>query len=202
MGSQGTQIAMPFGWPPGPSAPEAASFRIPYVRDKNAPKFITDSHENLLLFVDHVGQIFRLANMTVDAEKKKYFASLLTIRRKKLWMSFNSYNSGTFEDFLNEIYESYPEVKLDRSGSQNRFREICENYKGVNATTEGLLRRFGVEFNIEVEKLLKAPASITNVAAVGKYLETLDPNFARAIRSQIESRTRYRTWSSQQWLPS
>ncbi|KAJ6554746.1 hypothetical protein B0H19DRAFT_1072100 [Mycena capillaripes] len=117
--------------------------------------------------------------MTEDAEKKKYFTSLLPARRKELWMTFNSYISGTFEDFLNEIHQSYPEVRLDRSGSQNRLKDICEDFMGVNATTEGLLRRFGVEVNAEVEKLFRAPALITNVEAVGKYLQALDPNLAR-----------------------
>ncbi|KAJ7235316.1 hypothetical protein B0H12DRAFT_1076130 [Mycena haematopus] len=58
---------------------------------------------------------------------------------------------------------------------------------GVGVAQEGLLRRFGLEFKAEVAKLFKAPALITNVEAVEKYLQTVEARFARAIQLQFQT---------------
>ncbi|KAJ7151290.1 hypothetical protein C8R43DRAFT_951107 [Mycena crocata] len=185
MGTQGPSTVAPIGSLTGSSAPQAASFRVPYKWDKNVPKFTTDNHEELLLFVDQVVEILSLANMTEDAVKKEYFTSLLPIRRKNLWRTLPRYISGSFEDFLSEIYKGYPEIKSGHSGSLIRLKKICEDYKGVGADKEGLLRRFGAEFKAEVTKLQRPPALIANVDSVKEYLQTLEPNFARAICAMI-----------------
>ncbi|KAJ7477810.1 hypothetical protein B0H11DRAFT_1916984 [Mycena galericulata] len=185
--SQGAQIAMPIGSLTGPSAPKAASFRVPYSWDENAPKLETDSHEELLSFVDQVEEIFSCANMIDDVKKKEYITSLLPLRWRKLWQALDCYYSGSFADYLGEIYKSYPEVQTERSGSLERLMEICQSYDGIGAAQEGRLRRFGVEFKAEFRKLLMAPVLITNSNAVERYLGTLEPNFAMAIRSVVRS---------------
>ncbi|KAJ7444801.1 hypothetical protein B0H11DRAFT_1930880 [Mycena galericulata] len=187
MGSQGAQIVTPIGSLTGPSAPKAASFRVPYSWDENAPKLETDSHEELLSFVDQVEEIFSCANMTDDVKKKEYITSLLPFRRRKMWQALDSYYSGSFADYLGEIYKSYPEVHVERLGTLERLREICQSYDGIRAVQEGRLRRFGVEFKAEFRKLSMAPALITNSNAVERYLGTLEPNFAMAIRSVVRS---------------
>ncbi|KAJ7637246.1 hypothetical protein DFH06DRAFT_1335925 [Mycena polygramma] len=125
--------------------------------------------------------------MTDDAQKKKYFTDLLPFRKKDVWTNFSSYESGSYEAFLKDVYLIHPEVKSLRSGSLKRLEEICQDYKAVDATKEGLLRRFGLEFQAQVNKLERAPALITNVEAVDKYLNTLEPNFARDLHALVQS---------------
>ncbi|KAJ7093870.1 hypothetical protein B0H15DRAFT_776368, partial [Mycena belliarum] len=90
-------------------------------------------------------------------------------------------------EFLNEIYKDYPEVRLERSGALGHLDEICDEYKGVDRTKEGLLKRFGVEFEAEVSKLERPPALIVNTEAVSKYLQTLESSFARDLWSMVRT---------------
>jgi hypothetical protein len=91
MGSQEqeTHLAVHIRPQTGSAAPQAVSFRIPYAWNENAPKFTTDSQEDLMLFVEQVEQIFRLANMTGDKEKKKY---LVLSRRRSCGGIFRAIN--------------------------------------------------------------------------------------------------------------
>ncbi|KAJ7068916.1 hypothetical protein B0H15DRAFT_807386 [Mycena belliarum] len=187
MGNQGAPVAAPIGPLNGPAVPQTVSFRIPYPWEENVPKFITDNYEDLLSFVEHVEEILRLGNVTDNAKKKEYFTSLLPYNRRRQWRTLDLYKSGSFNEFLNEIYKDYPEVQLERSGALERLNEICEEYKGVDRTKEGPLKRFGVEFEAEVNKLERPPALIVNTKAVSKYLQTLEPSFARDLWSMVQT---------------
>lgn len=169
------------------AAPHTAAFRIPYTWDKNAPSFDTDDYEDLLKFVDSVEQIIALANITDDAEKKKLLTNYLPIKKKEYWRGLKTYTTGTFEEFLTEVYKSYPEVKSSKVGSIDNLVKICRSYKGITVLDEGLLRRFGVEFLTVVKKLLKGNAITTNSEACKRYLDTLEPSFATTLRMTISS---------------
>jgi hypothetical protein len=89
------------------------SFKIPYTWDNNAPKFTTDDHEDLMTFVDYVNQIMEHTGVTDDAERKLHFTSYLPTKRKATWRALPTYKNGTYEEFLKEIYLSYPEIKSE-----------------------------------------------------------------------------------------
>ncbi|KAJ7939083.1 hypothetical protein B0H13DRAFT_1544390, partial [Mycena leptocephala] len=140
------------------NGPRVASFKVPYAWDANAPKFTTDDHEDLMTFVDHVEQILNLAGITDDAEKKLHLTNYLPNKKKISWHALPTYNQGTYEEFLKEVYKSYPEINSEKAGTVENLRRLCKRNEGISVTEEGRLRRFGVEFLTEIKKLLVTPA--------------------------------------------
>ncbi|KAJ7493731.1 hypothetical protein FB451DRAFT_1164602 [Mycena latifolia] len=176
------------------NAPHISSFKVPYAWDKNKPMFDTDDHEELLTFVEQVSQIFELAGVTGDAEKKTMFTNYLPYRKRSYWRSLPVYTTGSYDEFLEEIYKSYPEVKTEEVGSVEALLLICRRYQGVSIGEEGKLRRFGVEFLATVNKLMDATgpnrrALTTNLQACHMYLATLEKSFMIQLRASVSSTT-------------
>ena len=164
---------------------KVASFKIPYAWDSNAPKFTTEDHEDLMTFVDHVEQIITLAGIQSDQEKKLHLTNYLGKKKKDNWRALKSYTEGSYEDFLKEVYKSYPEIKSERAGTVENLKRLCKLNKGITVFEEGKLRRFGIEFLTLYKKLCLKPALITNQVAVKQYLETLETSFSRSLSSSI-----------------
>ncbi|KAJ7160607.1 hypothetical protein C8R43DRAFT_947821 [Mycena crocata] len=92
---------------------------------QNVPMFVTDDFEDLMLFVDQVTEISSLAGVTGDEKKKRRFTSYLPTLKKDSWQTLASYSEGTFEEFLEEIYKSYPEIKAYKTGSVEAWIKVC-----------------------------------------------------------------------------
>ncbi|KAJ7654886.1 hypothetical protein B0H17DRAFT_956661, partial [Mycena rosella] len=113
------------------------------------PTFDSDDHEELLTYVDQVEQILDKAGITDEAEKKHVFTEYLPYKKKKFWRELGLYTSGTFDEFVKEVFQSYPEVKSEETGSVEALNNICKKHKGITVSQEGKLRRFGIEFTAE-----------------------------------------------------
>ncbi|KAJ7664233.1 hypothetical protein B0H17DRAFT_1143716, partial [Mycena rosella] len=129
---------------------------MPYSWDRNRPTFDSDDHEELLTYVDQVEQILDKAGITDEAEKKHVFTEYLPYKKKK-------FLAGTFDEFVKEVFQSYPEVKSEETGSVEALNNICKKHKGITVSQEGKLRRFGIEFTAEAKKLMRGKALTTNL---------------------------------------
>lgn len=167
---------------------KVASFKIPRAWETNAPKFTTESADDLLDFIDQVGEIIALADIKDDTEKKQLLTSYLPVRRRTLWRNMDDYANLSYEDFLKEVYKNYPELKQEREGTIADLEKLCKNHQGIRLQDEGRLKRFGLEFNSLFKKLSKQPAILLNKEACVKYLDTLDTSFANILRSSISAR--------------
>lgn len=165
----------------------APTFRIPYQWDKNKPVFDSEDADELIVFVDQVNQILELAGVTDAAEKKKRLTEYPPKKKRDVWRELDSYDNGSYEDFLEDVYKIYPEVKTSKIGSIDALVRLCKSYKGIEITEEGLLKRFGAEFHSLVKKLMKGKAITTNSEACRRYLETLEPTFAASLRMMVSS---------------
>ena len=165
-----------------------AAFRVPRAWDSNAPKFTSEDPDDLVDFVDQVGEIIRLAGIETDADKKRLLTSYLPVRKRKLWRDHDNYANLSYDDFLKEVYKRYPELKEDEVGTVDDLDKLCRRHQGIRLQDEGKLKRFGTEFSALYKKLSKQPAVILNKEACSKYLETLDSSFASLLRSSISSR--------------
>ncbi|KAJ7038761.1 hypothetical protein C8F04DRAFT_1179433 [Mycena alexandri] len=161
---------------------------IGMVNDNNPPKFETESADDLMKFVDHANQIFALAGITTDGDRKKRLTDYLSVSKKELWRAMKSYTDGsTYDKFVEDIYKIYPEVKSTKVGSLEALDRLCRQYKGIQVYDEGLLKRFSLEYGTLVKKLLAGKAIITNAEACRRYLETLDSSFSTKLNMTISS---------------
>lgn len=171
-----------------PSGHGVANFRVPRSWDNNAPKFTTDDAEDLKDFVDQVDEIISLAKISTDEEKKRLLTSYLPNKKKTMWRDLDSYDAGSYDDFLKEIFRSYPELRLETEGTLRELERLCAKYRGINLHDEGRLKRFGMEFMSLIRKLTIEPAIILNKEACQRYLDTLDSSFANILRGSISAR--------------
>jgi hypothetical protein len=167
---------------------KVASFKVPRSWESNAPKFTTEDPDDLLDFVDQVGEIIELADLKTDEEKKKLLTSYLPVRKRTLWRDLDNYANLTYDEFLKEVYKRYPEVKEEQEGTMEDLEKLCRKHQGIRLQDEGKLKRFGAEFDALYKKLSKKPAIILNKEACLKYLDTLDTSFATILRSSISAR--------------
>ena len=69
---------------------KTASFKIPRPWDSNAPRFLTEDHEDLLEYVDYCEEIMKLGGLTSEKDKKELFTSYLPKRKKDNWRSMKA----------------------------------------------------------------------------------------------------------------
>jgi hypothetical protein len=162
-------------------------FREPQTWDRGRPNFLTDNYEDLLDYVEEIAELIRLLDVEDDQEKKRLFVKYLPYRKKQNWMALDEFTDGTYEEFKAAVAKSYPEILTDFEGSLEALNKVCKVYRGVAVTDEGKLRRFGIEFVTIAKKLMEGRSLLTNVEACRKYLNTLDPIFAAALRMTITS---------------
>lgn len=168
---------------------KVASFRVPRAWETNAPKFTSDDPDDLMDFIDQVGEIIELAGITDDKEKKKLLTGYLPVKKRTIWREIDSYaNQSSYEDYLDNVYKSYPELKQEKEGTIEDLEKLCKKHQGIRLQDEGQLKRFGVEFSSLFKKLSKQPAIILNKEACLKYLDTLDTSFSNILRSSISAR--------------
>src|ERR1700753_671041 len=140
----------------------------------------------------------KLGGLTSEKDKKELFTSYLPKRKKDNWRSMKAYtdDSVKYEDFLKKIYNIYPEIKTDKAGTIDTLRKVCQRFKKISVKDEGELKRFGVEFYAEVQKLTKGKALITNQMACEFYYSTLEDSFVkelkRNIRQSVTLRSQFR----------
>jgi hypothetical protein len=171
-----------------PKGTGTASFKVPRAWDNNAPKFTTEDADDLRDFIDQVNEICLLANITDEEEKKKLMTSYLPSKKRSMWRDLDSYSTGTYDEFLKEVYKSYPELKNETEGTLKDLERLCNKYKGITLHEEGKLKRFGMEFRSLVKKLSIEPAVILNKGSCQLYLNTLDVSFANILRGSISAR--------------
>ena len=168
--------------------PKVVSFKVPRSWEANGPKFTTEDPDDLLDFIDQVGEIIELADIKDDGEKKKLLTSYLPVKKRTLWRNMENYATLSYDEFLKQVYKSYPELKGETVGTIEDLDKLCRKHQGVRLQDEGKLKRFGAEFSLLYKKLSKQPAIILNKEACLKYLETLDSSFANILRSSISAR--------------
>nr|GAT54119.1 predicted protein [Mycena chlorophos] len=102
------------------------------------------------------------------------------------WIALPEYQNGTYEAFKKAIQGNHPELEESEKGTMAKLTTVTRHYDGVRRSELSILRRFGIAFKREAEKLLQDPALVTNLELSQKYLSTLDGEFEAAVRSKME----------------
>ena len=172
--------------------PKITSFKVPRSWQTNVPRFTTDDPEDLLDFVEQVEEIFELADIKDDAEKKRLMTSYMPFKKRTIWRSADNYANLSYDDFHKTVYNTYPEIMWKKDGTIEALEKLCNKHQGIRLQDEGKLKRFGIEFSLLFKKLSKPPAIILNKEACLKYLETLDLSFANILHGSISMRNLFK----------
>lgn len=165
-------------------------FWIPRTWEKDVPRFQTDSVDTLIDFLEQVDEIFALAQIVDQQEKKELLTSYLPAGLRVVWRNMAAYGAGhSYAEFRHAIRGLYPEITVHERGSLSVLNTLCRDAGVIEVKEEGRLRRFGLEFRALVAK---TPAVITNCDACQKYLNVLSPAFSRRLRQDIIDRKLFR----------
>lgn len=159
-----------------------ASFRVPVPWDQHGPKFDGKTPSKLRSFLRNVQTICEKGKIVGEQERKNLVLDYLTDEEtREQWERLHHYKTGTYDAWVREIEELFPELEDARVGTLARLKKICAENRGIEPSELGALRRFSVSFSNEADKLMQAPASIDNGQLVDMYLEVLEEKFAEQV---------------------
>ncbi|KAJ6600454.1 hypothetical protein DFH09DRAFT_1302927 [Mycena vulgaris] len=100
-----------------------------------------------------------------------------------------TFGNGTLDEWIEEMEGLYPEIQDLEVGSLENLRLICREHALLTKASEGLVKRFGVAFVTEANKLLKAPAIVSNRELVEYYLAVFESGYANEIQVMMNYMT-------------
>ncbi|KAJ6529584.1 hypothetical protein B0H10DRAFT_1973778 [Mycena sp. CBHHK59/15] len=165
--------------------PMVSLFRVPVPWDRNSPSFNGKTAEDLLKFLRHVQAIIDEGGIVGEQEKMEQMMSYLKVTLQEEWKGLETYNNGTYQDFIDEIQTMYLEIHDLETGSIERLQQLCGQYTGLSYKQWGVVKCFGVSFKTEGKKLLHPPVVVTNRELVQLYLSRLTPEFSEEVKKLI-----------------
>jgi hypothetical protein len=163
------------------------NFKKPAPWDKNSPSFDGKTASSLKRFIRHCNTIVNSAGITDVVEQKTVLLDYIHddfVRQQ--FEKLATYTVGTFEEWCKDIERLYPEIEDMGAGSLDVLTKICTDArKGLTQNNLGAVRRFGVSFSNEAEKLLRPPATVTNKMLVSMILNTLERTFANNVETMM-----------------
>ncbi|KAJ7473485.1 hypothetical protein FB451DRAFT_1175120 [Mycena latifolia] len=152
---------------------------------ESSPQFNGKTASSLKRFIRHCKMVIEGAGITTGKGKKDTMTDYLANNDIRDQMeNLPAFQSGTLDEWIAEMEELYPEIQDFGVGSLERLK-ICEEYKGLEQSQQGLVKRYGVAFSNESNKLLKAPALVANRELVEYYLGAFEPHYEGDIRNMM-----------------
>ena len=151
-----------------------------YARD--APQFSLSHPKELSRFLQQMEDMWNGAGIVDDEEKKCLVGRYADQQSEDEWRALDTYQSGfTWLEFKAELVASYPEVAAAERGTPSRIRELCREREGIGLGDLEALYAFRRAFLSEANKVLKAPAVMSNRELVELFLLTLSEEMRSAV---------------------
>lgn len=157
---------------------------------RDAPKFDEEKPTELLRFISRMEDLFAQHSITADEEKVKTLGKYTTAETESEWQALEAYGSKKWADFKKELIQSYPEAATLERGSRGRLDRICKEKGGRGAITRAdlsILLSLKRAFTAEAEKLLKAPALLSNIELVNAFVNCLSNDFAKRLSDKLDT---------------
>jgi hypothetical protein len=164
--------------------------KLPINWGKNCLQFDGQQPEELRKFLTSLETIFVTSKASTDAEKKLVALRYCSGATKDEWESMvTARDPYSWEDFKEEIVQSYPEAKELEHGSVARLEEYVRKHvnRPIQADDVSAYQAFLRGFRTRVSKLLEPKVRITNREAAKLFMRPLDPVFQQGIRSVMRT---------------
>ena len=113
--------------------------QMPLPDSKDAPKAFDGRSPDLLpRFIDAVEQLFKTHSVTDKQQKKEYLVRYATPTVEDEWRGLETFaNEFSFEDFKEEILDSYLETRDQSMGAFQRLQGLCRNWSRRRRKSHG-----------------------------------------------------------------
>ena len=159
--------------------------QMPLPNSKDAPKaFDGRSLDFLPRFIDAVEQLFKMHSVTDKQQKKEYLVRYATPTIEDEWRGLETFaNEFSFEDFKEEILDSYLETRDWSMGAFQRLQGLCARYRvGEGLRVMDFIQGFHV-----VGIQLKKENKMTSQELVKEFLATLEISYCEVITVRLRS---------------
>jgi hypothetical protein len=93
---------------------------------REAPKFKKDEPANLLRFLKQYEDLLTQCGITDNKIKKETIVQYADAQTESEWMAFDTFRSGSWIEFRQELIDSYPEVVDHEEGSIPKIEKVCK----------------------------------------------------------------------------
>ena len=130
-------------------------------------------------------QLFRTTEITEDQKKLDWITGYVDADIHDQWTSFEEYEAGSWNRFLERLKTEYPELTTEEQGSMDNLRKLCRENTGINLLKEKRLMSFKRRFMYIAQKCLRPPAVTGNRELMELFVKTLDSAFQDALNSRL-----------------
>lgn len=177
---------------PEPSQNQTAIMSTPRTKtmpnrgERGAPNFDCDRPEELIRFLEIAKKLFKDCSIEDDQEKKDYLRHYADGNSYREWKLFDSYvKEKTFADFERELINNYPAASSELNGSLKSLDKVIKKYRGIQVDELNELLSFIRAYKVETASLTKAPALLTNLQLVEKFVSALTVQFGQMIYDRL-----------------
>jgi len=136
-------------------------------------------------FLRIIEQLFRTAEITDDQKKLNWITGYMDADIYDQWTSFEEYEAGSWNQFLERLKTEYSELTTEEQGSMDNLRKLCRENAGINLLEEKQLMSFKRRFVYIAQKCLRLPAVTKNRELVELFVKTLDSVFQDVLNSRL-----------------
>ncbi|KAF9061131.1 hypothetical protein BDP27DRAFT_1429292 [Rhodocollybia butyracea] len=135
-------------------------------KSKRAPEFSKDDPNNLVPWLAEVEKYFILADVTEDTAKKFLALTWMDYKTRQEWMADESVKTGGWDAMKASL------MKENSLIPRKAYQKLAAYIRA---------------FNLEAEKLMKAPAVLSNSEAIKHFLHALEDKFRDQILENVEA---------------
>ncbi|ESK80621.1 hypothetical protein Moror_9183 [Moniliophthora roreri MCA 2997] len=148
--------------------------------------FNEDEPDTLQAWLDDLEIQFKMAGLTEGASKI-YSAMWKMLYKLCTELQGSSKAKGnSWEDFKKLLFKEFSDLADMDSGSTDKLYRIVLNSQYIGFGGLEKLKKYNRAFLLEVRKLLKPPALLSNHAAVQTYLSTFKTTFKMRVQQRME----------------
>jgi len=161
--------------------------------NRDAPKFSATKPKELRRFIRQMEDLWREAGIEESEEKKESLGKYADQESEEEWKALDTYGiSHGWEEFKKEILENYPEAAAAERGTPARIRHIVKETDGIELGDVSKLYAYRRAFLAEANKLMKAPAVMSNRELVELFFGGLSLGLGQAVLQYLGGNTRGR----------
>ncbi|KAK7434881.1 hypothetical protein VKT23_019984 [Stygiomarasmius scandens] len=154
-------------------------------KSKTPPIFDGEEPGKLLDWLEDLEDIWKSSGVTLDKAKIALALSWMKRATQKEMRKLASAKGDNWEAFKKELKDCYPECASSARGSKAKLESIVETHRIVPFGSLDKLLAYSRRFRLEAEKLLEAPALISDPEAVELYLRGLEERLQEEIYREV-----------------
>lgn len=161
---------------------------MPSRQARDRPEFDESEPENIVRYFEDLEMYFEMAGISEDAnkERKKWVGTYVKPKLESEWKTLDSFETGTYGEYKDEILRDYDAVAKLVRGSIQRLEQICKEHQRISPEDIDDFLTLKRQFKYEATKLQKPPVLLANHTLVEKFMSCLTPAYRKQVYQRLD----------------